>query len=149
LIADEPTTALDVTIQAQIMNLLADIRSQLKTSLLLITHDLGLVAEYCDRVYVMYAGRIVEENDVFRLFQSPKHPYTQCLLKSSLGIDQRIDHFEPIEGQPPSLIHPPKGCRFHPRCPKVFDRCLEKEPPFFRLDPENRVRCWLHQEAQG
>jgi len=145
LIADEPTTALDVTIQAQIMDLLGEIRRQLGSALLLITHDLGLVAEYCDRVYVMYAGRLLEENDVFNLFRSPRHPYTQCLLKSSFSINQKIDTFETIEGQPPNLIHPPDGCRFHPRCPKVFGPCRREEPPLFDFAEGFQVRCWLYQ----
>lgn len=145
LIADEPTTALDVTIQAQIMKLLSDIRKELNSAMLLITHDLGLVAEYCDRVYVMYAGRIVEHSDIFTLFKSPKHPYSQALLKSSLSVDHRVETFETIEGQPPSLIHIPSGCRFHPRCSQAFHRCTSEEPPEFDLGNERRVRCWLYE----
>ena len=137
LIADEPTTALDVTVQAQIMALLADLRTELESGLLLITHDLGLVAEYCDRVYVMYAGRIVEEASVTDLFARPRHPYTRALIRSTLPPDRRLADFETIEGQPPRLVALPKGCRFHPRCPEVMARCRVEEPE------DQRVRCWL------
>jgi len=149
LIADEPTTALDVTIQAQIMNLLSDIRKELGSAILLITHDFGLVAEYCDWIYVMYAGQIVEEGDVFQLFGSPKHPYTQCLLKSTLSVDHRSEIFESIEGQPPSLISPPDGCRFHPRCPMAFDRCAREMPEPFHLGDDRWARCWLYEGARS
>lgn len=149
LIADEPTTALDVTIQAQIMNLLSEIRRELNSAMLLITHDLGLIAEYCSRVYVMYAGCIVEEGDIFTLFKSPKHPYTQCLLKSSLSIDYRVDTFDSIEGQPPNLVAPPSGCRFHPRCPEALDRCTRDEPPLFSLRKGERSRCWHYERNRA
>jgi len=147
LIADEPTTALDVTVQAQIMRLLSDVRRELGSAMLLITHDLGLVAEYCDRIYVMYAGQIVEEADVGHLFKSPQHPYTRALLKSTLGPDTRVDAFESISGQPPDLARPPSGCRFHPRCPEVIARCTLEEPPVCRLAEGRQVRCWLHAEG--
>jgi oligopeptide/dipeptide ABC transporter ATP-binding protein len=147
LIADEPTTALDVTIQAQIMDLLSDIRQELGSAMLLITHDLGLVAAHCDRVYVMYAGKIVEHADVHTLFRDPKHPYTRALLRSTLDVDRRVSDFRTIEGQPPSLVNPPPGCRFHPRCPEVFGRCREQEPPEIRLGGGRSARCWLHQGA--
>ena len=130
LIADEPTTALDVTIQAQIMRLLAQLRRELASSMLLITHDLGWSREYCDRVYVMYAGRIVEEGDVFGVFANPRHPYTRALLRSTLSPDRRIEKLSSIEGQPPDLIVPPPGCRFHPRCEReiaeVRGRCAAR-----------------------
>jgi oligopeptide/dipeptide ABC transporter ATP-binding protein len=145
LIADEPTTALDVTIQAQIMKLLSGIRKELNSAMMLITHDLGLVAEYCDRAYVMYAGRIVEECDIFALFESPMHPYSKALLKSSLSVDHRVETFETIEGQPPSLIYLPSGCRFHPRCGQAMDRCTDEEPPVFYLSNNRCSRCWLHE----
>ncbi|MBI4183197.1 MAG: ABC transporter ATP-binding protein [Proteobacteria bacterium] len=148
LIADEPTTALDVTIQAQIMALLSDIRRELGSALLLISHDLGLVAEYCDRVYVMYAGEIVEEADVFGLFKGPQHPYTAALLKSSLNIDHRVAAFEAIEGQPPNLIAPPPGCRFHPRCPRAFEPCSRSAPPVVTLEGGRVARCWLHEDGR-
>jgi oligopeptide/dipeptide ABC transporter ATP-binding protein len=144
LIADEPTTALDVTIQAQIMELLAKLRAELGHALLMITHDLGLVAEYCDRVYVMYAGQIVEEASVVDLFEDPKHPYTKGLLRSILTADRRVDTFEAIEGNVPALIQPPSGCRFHPRCPAAMARCAIDAPPAFEVGQDRRVSCWLH-----
>jgi peptide/nickel transport system ATP-binding protein len=147
LIADEPTTALDVTIQAQIMRLLARLRSELSSSMLLITHDLGLVAEYCDRVYVMYAGRIVEEGDVYGIFANPRHPYTRALLSSTLSPDRRLEKLAPIEGQPPNLITPPSGCRFHPRCSERMARCSIETPPDFTVAPGSAARCWLYEEA--
>ena len=145
LIADEPTTALDVTIQAQIMRLLAQLRRELSSSMLLITHDLGLVAEYCDRVYVMYAGKIVEEGDVFGVFANPRHPYTRALLRSTLSPDRRIEKLASIEGQPPNLIVPPPGCRFHPRCGEKLPKCAADAPPDFALAPGVGARCWLYE----
>lgn len=144
LIADEPTTALDVTIQAQIMRLLCQLCSELGTALLLITHNLGLVAEYCDRVYVMYAGQIVEEAGIFELFDAPKHPYTEALLGCSLMFDRRADKFKTIEGRPPSRVQVPNGCRFHPRCSKVMADCSVVEPPSVKLSNGSQVRCLLH-----
>ena len=128
LIADEPTTALDVTIQAQIMQLLADLRAEMGGALLLITHDLGLVAEYCDRVNVMYAGEIVESAPTTAIFSAARHPYTQGLLKSTLGIHRAIAEFQAIEGQPPDPLDPPSGCRFHPRCSTAVARCAREVP---------------------
>ena len=144
LIADEPTTALDVTIQAQIMQLLGTLCSELGTALLLITHNLGLVAEYCDRVYVMYAGQIVEEAGIHELFESPQHPYTQALLSCALLFDRRADEFKSIEGRPPSRVQVPSGCRFHPRCTKVMPECSVVAPSVTTLDSGNQVRCLLH-----
>ena len=148
LIADEPTTALDVTIQAQIMRLLSSLCQELGNALLLITHDLGLVAEYCDRVYVMYAGQIVEEADIFELFESPKHPYTADLLSCALRPDQRTDRFRTIKGRPPSLVTPPAGCRFHPRCAQVMSRCRIDVPPVVQLHNGRQVRCWLYSKSE-
>jgi peptide/nickel transport system ATP-binding protein len=145
LIADEPTTALDVTVQTQILSLLKSIREQKGTALLLITHDLGIVAEMCDRVYVMYAGKIVETADVFSLFEEPLHPYTQGLLKSALSIAEFSPTLTTIEGSVPDLSNPPAGCRFHPRCPHVMDLCKEKEPPLDELKPGHLASCWLYQ----
>ena len=144
LIADEPTTALDVTIQAQIMQLLGTLCSELGTALLLITHNLGLVAEYCDRVYVMYAGQIVEEAGIHDLFESPQHPYTQALLSCALLFDRRADEFKSIEGRPPSRVQVPSGCRFHPRCTKVMPECSVVAPSVTTLENGNQVRCLLH-----
>ncbi|MFN0160108.1 MAG: ABC transporter ATP-binding protein [Burkholderiales bacterium] len=123
LIADEPTTALDVTIQAQIMQLLSELRAELGGAMLLITHDLGLVAETCDRVNVMYAGEIVESAPTAEIFAAPQHPYTAGLLRSTLGIHAPRREFRSIPGQPPDLIAPPAGCRFHPRCERAVTRC--------------------------
>ena len=144
LIADEPTTALDVTIQAQIMDLLGKLCSDLDTALLLITHNLGLVAEYCDRVYVMYAGQIVEEAGIYELFKSPQHPYTEALLSCALLFDRRADEFKSIEGRPPSRVQVPSGCRFHPRCTKVMPDCSAVAPSVVTLESGNQVRCLLH-----
>jgi oligopeptide/dipeptide ABC transporter ATP-binding protein len=116
LVADEPTTALDVTIQAQIIEVLKAAQRETQAAIVLITHDLGLIAELADRVVVMYAGRVVEIGDVFSIFESPRHPYTAGLLKSLARLDGDVDRLEPIAGQPPSLITPPPGCAFHPRC---------------------------------
>ncbi len=145
LIADEPTTALDVTIQAQIMELLRELCSELGTALLLITHNLGLVAEYCERVYVMYAGQIVEEAGIFDLFESPRHPYTEALLDCSLLFDRRADQFRTIRGRPPSRVEVPPGCRFHPRCSRVMAECSTIEPAVVRFANGNQVRCRLHE----
>jgi peptide/nickel transport system ATP-binding protein len=146
LIADEPTTALDVTIQSQIMRLLAELRESLGGSMLLITHDLGLVAEFCDRVYVMYAGQIVEEADVGAIFAEPIHPYTRALLRLTLPVDRRVAGFKAIEGQPPSLIDPVAGCRFAPRCPDAMARCVAQAPPVVTIAPGRSARCWLAAE---
>ncbi len=143
IIADEPTTALDVTVQAQIMELFEAVRREIGSSLLLITHDLGLVAKYCDRVYVMYAGKIVETGDVFALFRAPRHPYTQSLLRCCLRPDQRPTRFASIAGQVPNLIAPPTGCRFHPRCPDALEICRREQPPVCELGGQ-RAACWLH-----
>jgi oligopeptide/dipeptide ABC transporter ATP-binding protein len=148
LIADEPTTALDVSVQAQIMELLKNIRTELKMSLLLITHDLGLVAENSDRVYVMYAGQIVEHADTVTLFGKAKHPYTQGLLRSNLSPDRKVSLFETIDGEVPNLISPPSGCRFHPRCKYKMDMCVSEEPPVFSLSVGHSASCWLLRERQ-
>ncbi len=142
LIADEPTTALDVTVQAQIMNLMSDLIREHGTSLLLITHDLGIVAELCERVYVMYAGKIVESADVFELFEKALHPYTQGLLKCVLSIDEFKEELVTIEGTVPSLINPPSGCRFHPRCTQARTICRQQEPSFIEIEPRHYLACW-------
>ncbi len=143
LIADEPTTALDVTVQAQIMRLLAGLRRDLGSAMLLITHDLGLVAEFCDRVYVMYAGKIVEEGSVEDIFYRAQHPYTRALMRSTLGPERRVTSFEAIQGNPPNLAHLPPGCSFNPRCPERFSRCMGEAPPLFDVAAGTRSRCWL------
>jgi oligopeptide/dipeptide ABC transporter ATP-binding protein len=145
LIADEPTTALDVTIQAQILDLIRRIQKEKEMSLLLISHDLGIVAGLCDRVYVMYAGKIVESGDVFSIFERPLHPYTQGLLRSSLSIAEFRERLEVIEGSVPNLLEPPPGCRFHPRCPSAMPVCKEKEPFLTEPSSAHEVSCWLYE----
>jgi oligopeptide/dipeptide ABC transporter ATP-binding protein len=146
LIADEPTTALDVTIQAQILAEISKLRGETNAGIILVTHDLGVVAEIADRIAVMYAGRIVEEGTLDELFYDPQHPYTWGLLGSITRVDQpRPERLPAIPGQPPSLIHPPEGCHFRPRCPHEFDRCREVPPLQSHLpdSSEHRDRCWL------
>ena len=145
LIADEPTTALDVTIQAQIMELLASLQKKLGLAILLITHDLGVVAEFCERIVVMYTGRVVEEAPVSRLFTDPAHPYTRGLLASlpTLG-RERPERLATIAGMVPSLTALPQGCKFHPRCPDVMDICLGREPAMMPVAPGQSARCYLH-----
>ena len=143
LIADEPTTALDVTIQAQILHLMQNLIKDFDTSILFITHDLGVVAEMADRVVVMYTGQIVEEADVYTLFHNPKHPYTQGLLNSTINVQQQDDTLEPIAGTVPSLNHLPKGCRFHPRCKYATEACRNTMPDLVEISPGHYSRCLL------
>ena len=144
LIADEPTTALDVTIQAQILELMKELKESERTALLLITHDLGVVAEMADRVAVMYAGEIVEEADVYALFREPLHPYTRGLLSSIPTLATKRDRrLNVITGTVPNLLRLPPGCRFAPRCPQVMDICRQAKPSLQSLDGR-RVSCWLH-----
>jgi oligopeptide/dipeptide ABC transporter ATP-binding protein len=142
LIADEPTTSLDVIVEAQILSILADLRENFGTALLLITHNLGIVAEACDRVAVMYAGQIVEEGDARDVFSEPAHPYTRELLRSTISLDTTELHS--IPGAPPNLINPPSGCRFHPRCPDAMRVCDVRPPIEQPLGGDRRVLCWLH-----
>ncbi|SDM66527.1 peptide/nickel transport system ATP-binding protein [Fictibacillus solisalsi] len=146
LIADEPTTALDVTIQAQILLLMKQLSTEYQTSIIIITHDLGLVAEMADRVVVMYAGQIVEQNNVYELFKNPKHPYTKGLLNSIPKIHQLKDQLESIEGNVPIPSQLPAGCKFHPRCAAALEKCRFQDPPLFQAKQGAEVRCWLHQE---
>ena len=148
LVADEPTTALDVTIQAEILNLLRQLKRDFGLSLLLITHDLGVVAHTADRVAVMYAGRIVEEAPVRELFRAPAHPYTQALLRAMPGSTHSVRRLEPIEGQVQALHDMPPGCAFAPRCPWRHDACDEEPPPMFTVAPGHGSRCVLVREAQ-
>jgi peptide/nickel transport system ATP-binding protein len=145
LIADEPTTALDVTIQAQILELLADLRQRLGMAIMLITHDLGVVAEVCDRVVVMYAGQVVEEGPVDQIFNNPRHPYTQGLMQAIPRLGERKERLAVIPGMVPSAINWPIGCRFHARCPYGFDVCVNEHPDLFRVDEHHYSRCWLEQ----
>jgi peptide/nickel transport system ATP-binding protein len=142
MIADEPTTSLDVIVEAQILSLLADLKRSFGTALLLVTHNLGIVAEACDRVAVMYAGKIVEEGPARGVFAAPAHPYTRELLRSTISLETTALHS--IPGAPPNLIDPPTGCRFHPRCPDAMRICGERAPVERRLDGTRRVQCWLH-----
>jgi oligopeptide/dipeptide ABC transporter ATP-binding protein len=152
LIADEPTTALDVTIQAQILELLDNLRKTRKLAVLLITHDLGVVAETADRICVMYTGKIVEESDVDELFAKPKHPYTQGLLKSvpklTVGEIAKDTRLQTIEGTVPSPTNLPDGCHFAPRCPFRMERCVHGEIPLYELPNNVKVRCVLYDEEQ-
>jgi peptide/nickel transport system ATP-binding protein len=150
LIADEPTTALDVTIQAQILELMKDLKTNFNTAIVLITHDLGVVAEMADHVAVMYAGHIVEEADAIQLFDAPKHPYTQGLLASIPVLGQVKDRLDVIPGSVPNLRNLPPGCRFANRCPHVMDICRKEDPALFLLPDKRTSRCWLYaDEAVG
>jgi len=144
LIADEPTTALDVTIQAQILDLMRDLREKINTAILLITHDLGVVAEMVDNVLVMYAGKVVEYAPVKELFEAPKHPYTQGLLASIPVLGTVKEKLDTISGTVPSLLNLPPGCRFAGRCPYRMERCDQEEPPLIKLEGNRLVRCWLY-----
>ena len=148
LIADEPTTALDVTIQAQILELMKALRDDLQMTIVLITHDLGVVAEMADRVIVMYGGQIVEQGDTFSLFRNPSHPYTQGLLNSTPNIHELKDKLEPIRGTVPPLTAMPAGCRFHPRCPHAFDKCASVPPVWVDVEGDHRMRCWLPEKKE-
>jgi len=147
LIADEPTTALDVTIQAQILELMRKLQQQLNMSIVLITHDLGVVAEMCDRVIVMYAGEIIEEAKIVDLFDQPRHPYTKGLLASLPDINEQKEYLSSIPGMVPAPGSMPSGCRFAPRCSMVHERCTQS-PPLFETENKNKVRCWLYDEAK-
>ena len=150
LIADEPTTALDVTIQSQIIDLLLELRNKLNTTILIITHDMGVVADIADRVAVMYAGLIVEQGTVRELFYEPAHPYTLGLLQSIPRMNDRNARLVPIEGNPPDLLNPPQGCPFAGRCSRCMRICRELPPEKTHLSSEHFVRCWLqHEYASG
>jgi oligopeptide/dipeptide ABC transporter ATP-binding protein len=142
LIADEPTTALDVTIQAQILDLLRKLRGELGLAVILITHDLGVIADLVDEVAVMYAGKIVEQAPVRSLFAEPKHPYTQGLLRSVPSLETREHRLRTIEGTVPPPLAMPAGCRFNPRCALAFDPCKAQEPPMTRTGPDAQAACW-------
>jgi oligopeptide/dipeptide ABC transporter ATP-binding protein len=147
LLADEPTTALDVTIQAQIVDLMEHLKEEFETSIVLITHNLGLIAEMAKRVLVMYVGKVVEEAPVEDLFQEPLHPYTQGLLESIPWIGKKLKtgrrQLQEIPGMVPSLLEMPEGCRFHPRCSRAMNICSKEEPPLVQLEESHRVLCWL------
>jgi oligopeptide/dipeptide ABC transporter ATP-binding protein len=144
IIADEPTTVVDVTIQAQLLELIRGITERLNTALILITHNLGIVARYAHRVYVMYAGHIVEDGSAQDIYHNPCHPYTRGLLGSVPRLDEpRKTRLQPIEGQPPDLISPPQGCAFNPRCTQVMDVCRQVFPPVTEVSPGHHVACYL------
>jgi oligopeptide transport system ATP-binding protein len=143
LLADEPTTALDVTIQAQILEIMARLCKELGTAVIIITHNLGVVARYADRINVMYAGKIIETGTAKEIFANPRHPYTLGLLKSVPRLDEaRKEKLEPIEGVPPDLVNLPKGCSFYPRCRYHVDQCLEEPPPLMLVAEEHFAACW-------
>jgi peptide/nickel transport system ATP-binding protein len=150
LIADEPTTALDVTTQAQIMTLINNLQKDFGSAIIVITHDLGVVAEAADDVLVMYAARVAEQAPVRKVFNRPHHPYTWGLLGSLPRLDVDLERLVQIPGQPPSLLRPPSGCRFHPRCPYVMDKCKTVEPPLVSIsdDPEHLQACHLDEETK-
>jgi peptide/nickel transport system ATP-binding protein len=150
LIADEPTTALDVTTQAQILNLMTKLQQDFGSAIIMITHDLGVIAEIADDVVVMYAARVAEQAPVDNLFQRPHHPYTWGLLGSLPRLDINVERLTQIQGQPPSLLNPPRGCRFHPRCPYVMEICKETEPELLQVshDPAHFQRCHLDEETK-
>ncbi len=144
LIADEPTTNVDVTVQAELMDLLKELQRKKGTTIILITHHMGLIAELTERVGVMYAGNLVEIAKVEELFENPLHPYTQGLMAAVPNPLQKIERLIPIKGSVPNLIYPPPGCRFHPRCPKAMPICKEKRPPRIEVSPGHFVECWLY-----
>ena len=149
LIADEPTTALDVTIQAQILDLMENLKQKTGTSILFITHDLGVVAEVCDDVVVMYSGRVVEKGDVRSIFASPSHPYTKGLLASIPKLGECAEELESIPGNVPNPKYMPQGCKFAPRCSCAFDKCREEEPGFYDVGEGHMSRCWLCEKKGG
>jgi oligopeptide/dipeptide ABC transporter ATP-binding protein len=142
IIADEPTTALDATIQAQYLAHLKDLQRETNVAMIFVSHDFGIVARMCDRVAVMYAGKIVETASVRELFKNPQHPYTIGLVNSVPRLDRKIERLASIEGQPPALLNLPPGCRFAPRCYAVHDRCRVEEPERFEVGDEHHAACW-------
>ena len=149
LIADEPTTALDVTIQAQILEIMKDLKKRCCMSIVLITHDLGIVSDICDKIIIMYSGEIMEYGPIETLFANPKHPYTIGLIRSLPKIDQKEgEPLTPIEGSPVDLMHPPAGCPFAPRCEHCMKVCLTEKPPYFELEPGHYSACWLQYDRK-
>jgi peptide/nickel transport system ATP-binding protein/oligopeptide transport system ATP-binding protein len=148
LLCDEPTTALDVTIQDQILHVLARLRAEMGVSMVLVTHDLAVVAQTCERVAVMYAARIVETGTVVEVFGAPRHPYTRALLRSVPDFDEPRAQLESIAGMPPDLVSPPSGCRFHPRCELAHTDCATVDPPLVGLGPGRATACRYHEELE-
>lgn len=149
IIADEPTTALDVTIQAQVMNLIKELKEKFETSMILITHDLGIVAEICDKVAIMYAGQIVEYASVEKVYNNPSHPYTNGLFNSIPKLDTEEEWLEEIHGLPPEPTEQIEGCAFSPRCPNCMEICKHKKPGITHIDEEHYVRCFLYEKEEG
>ena len=150
LIADEPTTALDVTIQAQILEIMKGLKSSRNMSIVLITHDLGIVSDICDKIIIMYGGEIMEYGPIEALYSSPSHPYTKGLINSLPKIDEEVGtQLTPIEGSPVDLMHPPAGCPFASRCDKCMKVCLTEKPPYFEMEPDHYSACWLHYNRKG
>jgi len=147
LIADEPTTALDVTIQAQVLELMKKLKTELNTSMIMITHDLGIVAEVCDKVAIMYAGNVIEYTDKVQLFTSPKHPYTVGLFNSIPDIESDVERLKPIKGLMPDPTNLPSGCPFHPRCDKAMPSCSKRVPKNTEVAPGHFVKCLLYEEG--
>ena len=149
LLADEPTTALDVTIQAQILELMKDLQKKTHMGIIFITHNLGVVAEICDKVCVMYAGKMVEQGPVDDIFYNPSHPYTVGLLRSMPRVDaESHERLIPIEGTPVDMLNPPEGCPFAPRCEHAMKICLKKMPPYVEIGKDHRSACWLRVQDQ-
>jgi len=148
VIADEPTTSLDVIVEAQILDLIKELKDAYHMTLILISHNLGIVAELADRLAVMYAGKLVEVAPALALFDTPLHPYTQGLLSSVPNIRLDDQALHTMDGAPPDLIHPPPGCRFHPRCPEAMERCRREDPPYRQVADGRWVACWLHEGVQ-
>jgi len=144
IIADEPTTALDVIIQAQILELMKELKKKFNAGIILITHDISIVAEMADRIALMYAGQLMEFSDALSIFEEPLHPYTEALLQSIPNIQLSDQKLRYIPGSPPDLINPPSGCRFHPRCPYVMDVCRVKEPPMIEVEKGRMVKCFKY-----
>ena len=149
IIADEPTTALDATVQYQILQLLAELQAALRMGLILISHDLAVIASVCARVYVMYAAQVVESGAAARIYGAPAHPYTQGLLGSILDPLEKKRELTVMPGSLPDLAAPPSGCRFHPRCPKAMPICSAREPPAVEVAPGHSAKCWLHVQGMG
>ena len=147
IIADEPTTALDVTVQAQVMQLLADLQQEMRMGLILITHDMGVVADVADKICVMYAGNAVEQADVYQIYENPAHPYTRALLESIPRVDQKGQELTVIKGLPPALVNPPPGCAFHPRCAFARDNCKVDVPPLYTVPGGRSSACHYWEEV--
>ena len=148
LIADEPTTALDVTIQAQVLDMIRNLKHDFGTSMILITHDLGIVSETCSSVAIMYAGEIVEYGTLEHIFNDPRHPYTQGLFRSLPSLHRKVRRLEPIPGLMPDPMALPTGCKFHPRCPAAQDRCAKEQPGLYEAAPGHQVRCLFCRDGK-